>query len=127
MITQETIESTGKAQKSLTGGDSSYTVVQIRATSPGAIRVQWPNHEYTFEVSDALTTWLGKCQASRKSLAGTKAMYVPALARREQPTNDVKPVDVTKVRFQVPGPKLNREWGAVFVAYSPSTYEALGS
>jgi hypothetical protein len=110
---------TGTIQKSLTGGGSLYTVVQMRAATPGSIRVQWGNEEITFQVSTDLTSWLSKCQATRPSLAGTKAMYVPSLARRESAE------DKTKVRFQVPGPKLNREWGSVFVAYCPTVWEGL--
>ena len=111
---------TGKVQKSLTGGDTLYTVVQIRPSSPGAIRIQWGEHESNFTVSPGLSAWLGQCAATRKSLAGTSAMYVPALARRESAT------DPSKVRFQVPGPKLSREWGAVFVAFCPTVWKTLG-
>ncbi len=116
---QAIMEPTGVTRKSLTGSETLYRVVQIRRVGVTQIRVQCAGLETAFECSSDLTAWLTTCEASRSSLAGSAAKYVPALARIEATD------DPAHVRFQVIGPKLNREWGAVFVAYAPSVVQYL--
>ena len=113
---------TGMKQVSLTGSGTEYRVVQIRVPESGVVRMQGfatKKWETSFHASDKLCDYVSKLTLDRPSQAGTQAMYAGALARREYDGTE------SKVRLQIPGPELNRKWGAVVVVTAPDAYGVL--
>lgn len=97
--------------------EANYLMVQLRPVDTQNMRVQLTDFEDHRMVSTKLYEWLKLAEKSeagkmRLSLAGTKAKYLPAQVRIEDPTTG-------EVRFRVPGPTLNRDYGACFIVTWP--------
>jgi hypothetical protein len=111
-----TLGQVGTLAVDLAGGtDRQWVVMQARQNG-SSLRIQGPGHESDFPVPDALATWWKGLEHSRPSLAGTSAVYAPLEIT-------VEDSDEGKVCIQVPGPKLNRDFGAMFKVKHPSLCE----
>jgi len=85
------------------GSTTPYVCVCLRTVQDSMIRVHAPvQKESNQTVSEALASYILERPRTHASWTNTK--YVKALAR----------VAGDKIRFQVPGPKFNRDWGVEF-------------
>jgi len=88
------------------GSTSLYVTGHIRKINDTAVRIQWGKHETAAVASTPLADYIAARPQTCPSVAGTGTLYARARLRQEGPG---------KVRVQVEGPALNREWGAEFV------------
>ena len=101
---------------SLTSSDThEFYLCQVRLVSDAhGMRAQFPQqisyNEQTYHISGKLRRWLGEVQTHPatklvKSLADSGAMYISGARWRQ---------NGDKIRFQIPGPRYNKGWGALF-------------
>lgn len=102
---------TGSQQKSIDGSGLDSIIGQIRVKSPTSARIQGPHFEGDFPIPPALAQWLLPLPHERASLAGTGAMYRECEIRAE---------DNETIRITIPGPKLNKEYGAALAVKFPT-------
>ena len=101
---------------SLTSSDPhEFYPCQVRLVSEAhGLRAQFPQqisyNEQTYHISGKLRRWLGEVQTHPatklvKSLADSGAVYISRARWRQ---------NGGKIRFQIPGPRYNKGWGALF-------------
>src|SRR3990167_1219930 len=101
---------------SLTSSDThEFYPCQVRLVSDAhGMRAQFPQqisyNEQNYHISGKLRRWLGEVQTHSatklvKSLADSGAMYISGARWRQ---------NGDKIRFQIPGPRYNKGWGALF-------------
>lgn len=100
-------------QARVMAADANGKGAALRLQGPGPMEVT-----VMVEMEPSVWDWLQKLPAGRPSLAGTGAVYFPVLAAAD-------PAGI--VRVQVPGPALNRPYGAAFDILHPKLGPYVGA